>query len=134
MLPILGILLLLLGFAVSIIANTLGIEGGIIFIPVFVLGLGLTAQEAAGVSLTTMNANCCGIQQVQVSSKSHVSSNSNSFEKINIVCHNICSPICQLSDTVPCSAMVWECSIKLLVGIVCCIFGNAAEIGVPYLL
>jgi hypothetical protein len=39
---------------VSIIANTLGIEGGIIFIPVFVLGLGLTAQEAAGVSLTTM--------------------------------------------------------------------------------
>jgi hypothetical protein len=55
MLPILGILfLLLLGFAVSIIANTLGIEGGIIFIPVLVLGLGLTAQEAAGVSLTTM--------------------------------------------------------------------------------
>jgi len=38
----------------SIVANALGIEGGIIFIPVFVLGLGLTAQEAAGVSLTTM--------------------------------------------------------------------------------
>lgn len=54
-LPIIEIVfLLLLGFAVSIVANTLGIEGGIIFIPVFVLGLGLTAQEAAGVSLTTM--------------------------------------------------------------------------------
>jgi hypothetical protein len=55
MLPILEIVFLLFfGFAVSIVANTLGIEGGIIFIPVFVLGLGLTAQEAAGVSLTTM--------------------------------------------------------------------------------
>src|SRR4030043_1741858 len=46
--------LLVLGFIMSIIANSLGIEGGIIFVPVFVLALGLTAQEAAGISLPTM--------------------------------------------------------------------------------
>jgi uncharacterized membrane protein YfcA len=46
--------LLLLGFGVSIFANTLGIEGGIIFVPVFVFGLGLPMQDAAGTTLTTM--------------------------------------------------------------------------------
>jgi uncharacterized membrane protein YfcA len=55
MLPVLEILFLLLfGFGISITANTLGIEGGIIFVPVFVLGLGLSMQDAAGISLTTM--------------------------------------------------------------------------------
>lgn len=55
MLPVIEILfLLLLGFGTSITANTLGIEGGIIFVPTFVLGLGLSMQDAAGVSLTTM--------------------------------------------------------------------------------
>jgi len=55
MLLVLEILfLLLLGFGVSIIANASGVEGGMIFVPVLFLGFGLSMQDAAGTSLTTM--------------------------------------------------------------------------------
>lgn len=48
------ILLTLFGVAMAIVANMLGIEGGPIFVPAFILFLGLSAQQAAGVSLVTM--------------------------------------------------------------------------------
>lgn len=44
----------LFGFFTAILANMTGIEGGMIFVPLFVLLFGLSPQEAAGVSMATM--------------------------------------------------------------------------------
>ncbi len=38
----------------AILANMTGIEGGMIFVPLFILLFGLSPQEAAGVSMATM--------------------------------------------------------------------------------
>ena len=46
--------LTLLGFFMAILANMTGIEGGIVFVPLFILLFGLSPQEAAGVSMATM--------------------------------------------------------------------------------
>lgn len=48
------ILLTLFGFFMAILANMTGIEGGMIFVPLFILLFGLSPQEAAGVSMATM--------------------------------------------------------------------------------
>lgn len=48
------LLLTLFGFFMAILANMTGIEGGMIFVPLFILLFGLSPQEAAGVSMATM--------------------------------------------------------------------------------
>ena len=48
------VLLTLFGFFMAILANMTGIEGGMIFVPLFILLFGLSPQEAAGVSMATM--------------------------------------------------------------------------------
>jgi len=47
-------LLILFGFFMAILANMTGIEGGMIFVPLFIFLFGLSPQEAAGVSMATM--------------------------------------------------------------------------------
>ncbi|OHE25810.1 MAG: hypothetical protein A3J94_14635 [Syntrophus sp. RIFOXYC2_FULL_54_9] len=47
-------LLTLFGFFMAILANMTGIEGGMIFVPLFILLFGLSPQQAAGVSMATM--------------------------------------------------------------------------------
>ena len=47
-------LLTFFGFFMAILANMTGIEGGMIFVPLFILLFGLSPQEAAGVSMATM--------------------------------------------------------------------------------
>ncbi|MBI1987050.1 MAG: sulfite exporter TauE/SafE family protein [Nitrospinae bacterium] len=49
-----GLLLTFFGFFMAILANMTGIEGGMIFVPLFILLFGLSPQEAAGVSMATM--------------------------------------------------------------------------------
>lgn len=46
--------LTLFGFAVAILANMTGIEGGTVFVPLLILLFKLSPQEAAGVSMATM--------------------------------------------------------------------------------
>jgi len=48
------VLLTLFGFFMAILANMTGIEGGMVFVPIFILLFGLSPQEAAGVSMATM--------------------------------------------------------------------------------
>lgn len=48
------VLLTLFGFFMAILANMTGIEGGMIFVPLFILLFRLSPQEAAGVSMATM--------------------------------------------------------------------------------
>ncbi len=48
------LLLTFFGFFMAILANMTGIEDGIVFVPLFILLLGLSLQEAAGVSMATM--------------------------------------------------------------------------------
>ena len=48
------LLLTLFGFFMAVFANMTGIEGGMIFVPLFILLFGLSPQEAAGVSMATM--------------------------------------------------------------------------------
>ena len=47
-------LLTIFGLCMAIVANMSGVEGGVIFVPLFILLFQLSPQEAAGVSMATM--------------------------------------------------------------------------------
>ncbi len=47
-------LLTIFGLGMAIVANMSGVEGGVIFVPLFILLFRLSPQEAAGVSMATM--------------------------------------------------------------------------------